>query len=557
MTSANRSSEPIAYEDRDAIERLSGIADSFLIGQRPIARRVDALLSGETTAGEPSVPELSSPAVDEWKVAQAYVRRADPESLASALEHLREAERLDPTFAPAPELAGSIFEMRGELSLAEKAYERGIAADPARAGTYERLAFLLARQPGREADAEEAWRRAEQAGSSEALHALAVSAERKGRRSEAQALYQRYLAESPGGVHSEEDSRSVARLVSARRTNFGAMAAAAAALLLAAAVVGYRRFGGSTFEEWIRARPERAREARPIVGRLRHEVVKHGGLLLSDAAKRLSEPDPGARRRTAELLRSRLFGASDARGLLAESADAFERLRSLAKQDGVRLNLERKDLRFSPIAKGSRILRGLQKSLDRIAEEDDAGTRRVTTDLERAAALLRSASGAGISRVLDEASSTRASSGRAAARSLELGGERVRLRERKDTGEDWKEYETRYRPNPTLERALDILFILHADHEQNASTSTVRLVGSTGANPYALLQVAVVGAVIAPVGSLREARATGRPYRSDEPLIRRMAAAVAMAAAVSPTSSTTTRSSGVAACARKCCRRTF
>jgi hydrogenase maturation protein HypF len=41
MTSANRSSEPIAYEDRDALERLSGIADSFLIGQRPIARRVD------------------------------------------------------------------------------------------------------------------------------------------------------------------------------------------------------------------------------------------------------------------------------------------------------------------------------------------------------------------------------------------------------------------------------------------------------------------------------------------------------------------------------------
>jgi hydrogenase maturation protein HypF len=41
MTSANRSSEPIAYEDEDAIERLTGIADSILIGQRPIARRVD------------------------------------------------------------------------------------------------------------------------------------------------------------------------------------------------------------------------------------------------------------------------------------------------------------------------------------------------------------------------------------------------------------------------------------------------------------------------------------------------------------------------------------
>lgn len=41
MTSANRSSEPIAYEDEDALLRLAGIADSFLIGQRPIARRVD------------------------------------------------------------------------------------------------------------------------------------------------------------------------------------------------------------------------------------------------------------------------------------------------------------------------------------------------------------------------------------------------------------------------------------------------------------------------------------------------------------------------------------
>jgi hydrogenase maturation protein HypF len=41
MTSANRSSEPIAYEDDDALNRLSEIADAFLIGERPIARRVD------------------------------------------------------------------------------------------------------------------------------------------------------------------------------------------------------------------------------------------------------------------------------------------------------------------------------------------------------------------------------------------------------------------------------------------------------------------------------------------------------------------------------------
>ena len=41
MTSANRSSEPIAYEDQDAFDRLSGIADAFLVGERPIARRVE------------------------------------------------------------------------------------------------------------------------------------------------------------------------------------------------------------------------------------------------------------------------------------------------------------------------------------------------------------------------------------------------------------------------------------------------------------------------------------------------------------------------------------
>ncbi|SFO04835.1 citrate synthase [Formivibrio citricus] len=44
-----------------------------------------------------------------------------------------------------------------------------------------------------------------------------------------------------------------------------------------------------------------------------------------------------------------------------------------------------------------------------------------------------------------------------------------------------------YTPNPVLARALDRILILHADHEQNASTSTVRLSGSSGANPYACI----------------------------------------------------------------------
>ena len=51
--------------------------------------------------------------------------------------------------------------------------------------------------------------------------------------------------------------------------------------------------------------------------------------------------------------------------------------------------------------------------------------------------------------------------------------------------------ETRYRPNPTLERALDILFILHADHEQNCSTNTVRGVGSSHVDPYSAAAAAI------------------------------------------------------------------
>lgn len=51
MTSANRSSEPIAYEDEQALDRLSGIADAFLIGQRPIARRVDDSVARAGTFG--------------------------------------------------------------------------------------------------------------------------------------------------------------------------------------------------------------------------------------------------------------------------------------------------------------------------------------------------------------------------------------------------------------------------------------------------------------------------------------------------------------------------
>ena len=48
-----------------------------------------------------------------------------------------------------------------------------------------------------------------------------------------------------------------------------------------------------------------------------------------------------------------------------------------------------------------------------------------------------------------------------------------------------------YKVNPILARALDKIFILHADHEQNASTSTVRLAGSSGANPFACIAAGI------------------------------------------------------------------
>ncbi len=62
----------------------------------------------------------------------------------------------------------------------------------------------------------------------------------------------------------------------------------------------------------------------------------------------------------------------------------------------------------------------------------------------------------------------------------------------------FKMSEPKYRPHPALERALDVLFILHADHEQNCSTSAVRGVGSSQVDPYS----AVAGGVAALYGPL-------------------------------------------------------
>ena len=55
----------------------------------------------------------------------------------------------------------------------------------------------------------------------------------------------------------------------------------------------------------------------------------------------------------------------------------------------------------------------------------------------------------------------------------------------------WKMSEPRYQPDPALEHALDVLFILHADHEQNCSTNAMRAVGSSRVDPYSAAAAAV------------------------------------------------------------------
>ena len=62
----------------------------------------------------------------------------------------------------------------------------------------------------------------------------------------------------------------------------------------------------------------------------------------------------------------------------------------------------------------------------------------------------------------------------------------------------FKMTELKYKPNPVLERALDVLFILHADHEQNCSTNAMRSIGSSHVDPYS----AVAGAAAALYGPL-------------------------------------------------------
>ncbi|MCP8686997.1 citrate synthase [Marinobacterium sedimentorum] len=76
-----------------------------------------------------------------------------------------------------------------------------------------------------------------------------------------------------------------------------------------------------------------------------------------------------------------------------------------------------------------------------------------------------------------------------------------------------------YKPNPVLAKAMDRIFVLHADHEQNASTSTVRLAGSSGANPFACISSGIAALWGPAHGGANEAVLTMLEEIGDEAMI--------------------------------------
>ena len=78
----------------------------------------------------------------------------------------------------------------------------------------------------------------------------------------------------------------------------------------------------------------------------------------------------------------------------------------------------------------------------------------------------------------------------------------------------WKTAEPRYDANPVLSRALDVLFILHADHEQNCSTTAMRTVGSSHADPYSATAAADRGALRSAPRRRQRGRHQDAPDRS-------------------------------------------
>ncbi len=400
-----------------------------------LAQRLRLRLSAGSAPPAPaeadSAPlDSASPALPSYRLAQVYLARGDVASEHDALAALSEAERLDPGFALAHDLSATILERRGDRPGAEAALRRSIAADPSRATPRERLARLLSEEPGRGAEAEAAWREAERTGSREALAVLARLADGRGDDAEARRLYARLLVEAPDSAGAEEAERylSAWRRDRQRLAAVAATATLAAILVPLALVVPRRR--GTTLSGWLGKAPADAVAVRPLVGRLRHETLKHGGLLLRDAARRLRDGDEAARRDAAGLLLHRLFGEAEGDGrpgggtgaagapaapagtggLVAESRRTLDSLVASARERGVTLNARYKDPVLAPLGAALRGLERVRGPLRALASDPERAGRRavdaVVQALERAAQGMSPAAGAHLGRLLDEATAT-------------------------------------------------------------------------------------------------------------------------------------------------------
>jgi tetratricopeptide (TPR) repeat protein len=385
------------------------------------ARRARGSVEETPAAAAPAESAvIESPAVDPWRRAQIYYQRGDAASLDEALALLAAAERKDPGFGRAPELAAAIHEKREEWAAAESAWRRAIRAEPSRSTSYERLGLLLARDPRRTAETQAAWRKADEAGSPEAVFYLAESAWNTGQRRQAIALLERYRNESPSGVHAEQAAVLLDKIEGQMRGIRTVLAAAAVLALMTAAVFLYRRVAGRTLEQWLARDPDSAFAVRPIVGRLRHEVLKHGGFLLSDAAARLEARDPSARRDAASLLMSRLYGVepagsgskSQSAGLVAETKSALRELQSLAREKGFRLNLSQRDPNFSSLRRGVISLAAARPYLEKVCAEDPGAPEPSPAALGAAGRLrtavdfFRGVSGEALERIVNRSSSS-------------------------------------------------------------------------------------------------------------------------------------------------------
>lgn len=342
----------------------------------PFRERLRARLA-RTFGPEPADlgSDPASPAVPAFRLAQVYAGRPAERDWDAAEGELLEAERLDPRFVPALELRAALRERKGDLPGAEDVLRRAVGVDPSRTPAWERLAELLGRQPRRAEDAEAAWVHAEQAGSREALFALARIASGQGRTLRAAALYRRYVSEAAGGVHVEEARAALEREERRQQTLRGAGFGAALFALLAGGLSWARRRSGLTLDEWLRRDPGATHDARSIAGRLSHEAFKHGGLLLGEAVERLDTP--GGLAEAAPLLVERLYGSRTTPGLVAEARTALAELEALARRRGARLNLRFKDPLLTPVFRALDGLTRVERAFVRLAETGSLPARRM------------------------------------------------------------------------------------------------------------------------------------------------------------------------------------